>query len=129
MCKKEKTKKIILPMISLVFFSQIFIIIRLFQITDFVSAVTDEFALKISNLTENMKKDFIYQASILSSDIKAYQENIDVKLEDFDLGIKEVNRQLKIIINKINNTENNLKYSNIESRDGSSISYSDMIPP
>tara|TARA_Y100000991_G_scaffold214238_1_gene201523 strand:+ start:904 stop:1308 length:405 start_codon:yes stop_codon:yes gene_type:complete len=134
MCKKCKKNdyQLITPLVCFVFLSQVFIIVRLFQITDYVSFITGEFESKITNMTSSMRQDFIYRASLISYEMKAYQENLDSRLDIFEKKVEKINYQLNLIINKINNTENTFKYSNlndIDNQNESNINYPDLIPP
>lgn len=111
-CKKNDYQ-LVTPLVCLIFLSQVFIIVRLFQITDYVSFITGEFESKITNMSASMRQDFIHRASLISYEMKAYQESLDSRLDIFEKEVEKINLQLNIIIDKINNTENTFKYSNL----------------
>lgn len=126
MCKKCKKNdyQLVTPLLCFVFLSQVFIIVRLFQITDYVSFVTEDFEVKISNMTSSMRKDFIDRTSLISYEMKAYQDSLDSRLDIFEKEVEKINLQLNMIINKINNTENTFKYSTL-----SEVENPNIFPP
>ena len=131
MCKKDTNSRVVISLVSIIFISQLFIIIRLIQISEYVSIITEDFHSKIGNMTSSMREDFVYQASVLSKEIKFYQESMDNRLDLFQKEVDRMNLQLNLIVNKINNTENNFQYFNVNNQNNPSYSlnYSELVPP